>query len=152
MNLWEIHPAFVHFPLAFLLASTVVDIAALRSRRANWARVAEGLLVAGIISAVPVAAGGVLAYFTVPPHSEDADDRILLHAFFAVAAVVSYTTVLFLRWKKRRELVTRGQLVASLLGAVLLTFAGALGGYIVYHDGVGVVVHQSDTPLDELLD
>lgn len=151
MNPWEIHPAFVHFPLAFLMASTVLDIAARRKRRPDLARMATWLLVTGLICVVPVAAGGVLAYFTVPPHTDDANDRMLLHAFLAVTAALSYALVLVLRYKQKSDVATNGQVAASLVGAALLASAGALGGYLVYHDGVGVVAGRSDT-LEELDD
>lgn len=143
MNLWEIHPAFVHFPLAFLMGSTVLDIAARRMRRAHLVRVATWLLVAGLICVIPVASGGVLAYFTVPPHSQDANDRMLIHAFLAVTAALSYALVLVLRYKQKAEFATGSQIAASLVGAALLASAGALGGYLVYHDGVGVVAGRS---------
>lgn len=38
MNLWEIHPMLVHFPIAFLLAAAALDLPALRWPRESVAQ------------------------------------------------------------------------------------------------------------------
>lgn len=138
MNIWEFHPALLHFPLTFLLSSTVLEIVARRRRRADVALAAFCLLLAGVLTAIVVAFTGVVAYFTVPPHSEAANDRILLHAFAALSAASFYSFALFLRWRNRHRVASRFVVVLSVIGTVLLFVAGSLGGWLVYHDGVGV--------------
>jgi len=139
MNIWEIHPALVHFPLTLLLSSTVLELFALRRKRESIARCAVGMLVAGLAFVPVVASAGIIAYFTVPAHTDEANLRMIFHAFFAVAAALLYGVVLLLRWRRRMALARPGAAVLSVTAALLLTVTGALGGYLVYHDGVGVV-------------
>ncbi|HXS19262.1 MAG TPA: DUF2231 domain-containing protein [Polyangiaceae bacterium] len=148
MNIWEIHPALVHFPLTLLLASTVLEIVARRTGRESTARTALLSLGAGLIAAVVVAMAGAVAYFTVPPHSDEADGRILLHGLLALSAAALYAIAFLLRFKHRAMPSGNSGLVLSVSGALLLFAAGSLGGYLVYHDGVGVVPNEK-SPLDK---
>lgn len=148
MNIWEIHPALVHFPLTLLLASTVLEIVTLRNGRESTAHAAVVTLGAGLIAAVLVALAGVVAYFTVPPHSEEAHVRILLHGLFALSAATLYAIVFFVRYKRRTIKPQTSSLVLSVMGALLLFAAGSLGGYLVYHDAVGIKPNE-ESPLDK---
>jgi len=138
MTPWEIHPMLVHFPLALLLAATTLDVVSAWKRREDLARVGYGLLVTGILCALVAAAAGLLAYFTVRVFSEQARVRMLLHPFTAVGAVLLYAIEALLRRKRRHTVPRRGDVVLSIAAALLLGPAGALGGYLVYRDGVGV--------------
>ncbi len=138
MNIWEIHPAFVHFPIAFLFSSTVLEFVARRRRKEGLSRVAVGLLAAGVISAPIAALGGLVAFFTVPIPSDDAHVRMIVHGVLAVLATAVYALTLALRWKNRGEQASAGALSLSVLGALLLAATGAVGGYLVYQDGVGM--------------
>jgi len=143
MTWWEIHPALVHIPLTLLLAATVLDVVAFVRRRESLVRLAAAVLVAGIIAALVAASAGLLAYFTVPPHTERAHVRILLHAVTAAGAAVLYGVVLVLHARPRAQTRPRLRMGVSLAAAAVLTAAGALGGYLVYHDGVGVKTAHS---------
>lgn len=143
MNPWEIHPALVHLPIGLLLSSTVLDIAAVVRGRESLSRVAFGLLVAGVITALVAAAAGVLAFFTVPAHSAEAHRRIFIHLSLAVCSAVIFAIEILVRWKRRGELARPGHLAASIVAAAALFAAGSFGGQLVYHDGVGVTAVQS---------
>ena len=56
MEPWEYHPALVHFPIAFLIGAVLLDLYAWRRGEPAPARVATGLLLAG------VATGGRTSY------------------------------------------------------------------------------------------
>ena len=60
MNTWELHPAFVHFPIALLLSGVVLDLYGWRKKREDLSRVAYGLLVAGGIMGLLTAITGVM--------------------------------------------------------------------------------------------
>jgi uncharacterized membrane protein len=146
MNPWELHPALVHFPLAFLLSTTALDVAAYVQERKDPGRLATRLLlirlslwllVAGLLVALPTALAGVLAYLTVPSHSEEAQARIGVHALLNASSVILYTVLLIRRWNRPAERASRTDIGLSLAGALLLTAGGTLGGYLVYRDGVG---------------
>ncbi|MEO8182413.1 MAG: DUF2231 domain-containing protein [Deltaproteobacteria bacterium] len=138
MNPWEIHPALVHFPIALLLSATLVDVVAAWRKREGLAKVGLGLLVAGEVSALVAASAGVLAYFTVPTHTEEAHVRMLIHPALAASALVLYAIVAVRRRRNWAAIPGKGLVGLSLVAAASLVAAGALGGYLVFHDGVGV--------------
>jgi uncharacterized membrane protein len=138
MNPWEIHPALVHFPIALLLAATFLDIVAARRGNAGLAKVGLGLVVAGASSALVAAASGLLAYFTVPSHTEGAHIRMLIHPALAVTAVALYAIVGVRRRRNWLAIPGKGLIVLSVVAAAFLVAAGTLGGYLVFQDGVGV--------------
>jgi len=145
MSLWEIHPALVHFPLALLLAATALEIAAAVKRHDLLNRVAARVLAAGVIAALIAAVAGLLAYFTVPAHTEAAHTRILAHALCAASATVVYGVVLMLHSRPPSTVSNSRRLIASIVAATFLCAAGGLGGYVVYQDGVGVKKAQEGT-------
>jgi len=61
------HPLIVHFPIALLSISPIVDLAAFLTRRPSWHAVAYGLLVAGTLAA---AAAVISGNATAAPHRE----------------------------------------------------------------------------------
>jgi uncharacterized membrane protein len=139
MEPWEIHPALVHFPIALLLGAVAVDIYARARHSVGAGQVAAGLLIAGVLTGLVTGLAGLLAFYTVPSaHTEAAHDRVIWHLGLALASVVLFAGVAWLRWRGRRDLPSAGTLVAGLVAAVLLGVAGYLGGQIVYHGGMGI--------------
>lgn len=138
MKAWELHPALVHFPIALLLSATALEAAAVLRKRERLGPAAYALLLAGVLSALPAAAAGLIAYFTLPGHSEGAHRRMLIHPALAGGAVLLYAIVAALRRNRRAEVPRAGHLVISLLAAGLLIATATLGGHLVYRDGLGV--------------
>lgn len=138
MNTWELHPAVVHFAIAWLLAATALDVMAASRQRQDLARFGLGLLLAGEVAAVVAAAAGLLAYFTVPTHTEQAHVRMLIHPLVAGSAAMLFGIIALLRWKRRDAVPSRVLAGASLVAAGLLIAGATLGGQLVFHDGVGV--------------
>jgi len=144
MNPWELHPALVHMPIALLLSATFLDVVAVWRRRDQAAKVAMGLLVAGELTAIVAAGAGILAYFTIPAHTAEAHLHLLIHPTLAVSSVLLYAIVAFRRRKTPGTIPGGGLVVVSLVAASLLIAAGALGGRLVFHDGVGVAPQSRD--------
>ncbi len=138
MHPWELHPALIHFPIAFLLGGLLVDLAGRIRPREGLTRAASGLLVAGVISGIAAAAAGVVSYFTVPAHTEAAHEQMDTHMTLAGAALVLFALVAIARWRRRREPASTLALSGGLLGCALLIGAAVLGGKIVYQGGAGV--------------
>ena len=61
------HPLIVHFPIALLTFSLIVDLAALLAKRPAWHPVAYALLVAGTVAATAAVISGNAA--AAPPPS-----------------------------------------------------------------------------------
>ena len=139
MEPWEIHPSLVHFPIALLIAGLCTDLYARARRSLSAGHVATGLYVAGVVAGLVTGLAGVLAFYTVPSaHTEQAHDQVLWHLGLALAAVVLFAVVAWVRWRGWGELPSVGALVVSVVAVGLLTAAGYLGGHIVYHGAMGV--------------
>jgi uncharacterized membrane protein len=136
---WELHPALVHFPIAFLIGGVLLDLYAWRRGDPASARVATGLLLAGVATGALAAAAGVLAFFTGPAsHTEESGQLIWWHIGAAVTQFVMFAIVALLRWRLQPAPLPAWTRVVGLIAAVVLVFAGYEGGYIVYHGGSGV--------------
>ncbi len=136
MHAWEIHPAVVHFPIAFLLGGVVLD---LFGRRSEYAvTMATYLLIAGLATGVIAAAAGVLAYYTVPGnHTKLAHQRIYWHIGVIVAAVALFSVVCFVRWQ--HPSVVSPAIRGLGIAAVAIMLVGAyIGGKLVYQGGLGI--------------
>lgn len=96
MHAWEIHPAVVHFPIAFLVGGVVLDLFGRHSESA--VATATYLLLAGLATGAVAAATGVVSYYTVPSnHTEQAHQRIFWHIGAMVTAVILFAVVCFVR-------------------------------------------------------
>src|SRR5215475_5049206 len=138
MRPWEIHPALIHFPIAFLIGAVVVELLARVRRSESMARVGAGLLVAGVGSGILAAAAGAVAYLTVPAHTEAAHTQMTLHLALAAGALVVFALVAVARWRRRTRPASAPALLAGVAASGLLVAAALLGGRIVYQGGAGV--------------
>ena len=125
---------FVHFPLALLPASLICDIVNLAGR-GDFRPVADGLLVAGVIAAIPAALAGMWDFITHgasrPPRRRVAIAHFGANALALVAFLLS--------WIVRAASDLYGvAVVISAIGTMLLAIGGYLGGRLVYAYGVGV--------------
>ncbi len=138
MNLWEIHPLLVHFPIAFLLGGAVLDLVTLGYRRETLSRSAAGLLLAGVCFGWVAAAAGLLAFFTVPAHTEEAHGKMVWHLGLAIASLVLFTWVAIVRWRYRALPPKLLHAMIAVCASVLLVLTGYLGADLVFHGGAGV--------------
>src|SRR5438552_15007653 len=76
---WEVHPALNHLPIAFLFGAVALDLYAWWRGRPVLGPVVTGLLIAGMITGVITALTGLLAFFTVPGHTEEAHELMYWH-------------------------------------------------------------------------
>lgn len=135
---WEIHPALAHFPIAFLLGGVALDLYSWLRRRPDLAKVATGMLVVGVLSGILAGFAGVLAFFTVPGHTDEAHRLMFWHMGIQAAALVLFAWPAWKRWRKRELPPTIVSRLLICVAAVLLLVGSAIGGYIVYHGGAGI--------------
>jgi uncharacterized membrane protein len=134
---WEIHPATVHFPIAFLIGGVLLDLWAMRRPGSGLARIATGLLVTGVITGLFVGLAGLLAFFTLPEsHTEASHNAMYWHLGIQVVALLLFAGVCWARWGAAVPGI--GARVVGWVATVLLVVGSAFGGWIVYHGGAGI--------------
>ncbi len=151
----NIHPIFVHFPIAFLTIYAICELFSIRSLKNNqtWEALKMFLLVVGFLGAVSAVSTGEMAEEFV---KRTVDSRMLIetHAFFAVFSewifgILAFSYIFsFLETKGKLQKffdlkiykiisflskkIMRMRVFLSVLGLVVITITGALGGAIVY--------------------
>ncbi len=158
MNFTHLHPATVHFPIAFLLLASALTLLHLFRRPAlNLKPTIWMLLVLGWIGGGVAVLTGLLAQAYLPPQ---APYRAVLnfHIWSGLATLVLYGFWLYRGWtyrsaRARRQRMRSGVSTEDLLddaaarwwlallaiaGALLIAATGWFGGRLVYEFGVNV--------------
>ncbi|MCI0464156.1 MAG: hypothetical protein L0Z62_45055 [Gemmataceae bacterium] len=135
---WEFHPALNHLPIAFLLGGVALDLYAWWRERPTLAQVSTGLLIAGVLTGLLTALAGLLAFFTVPAHTEEAHRLMYWHLGIQAAALLLFAWPAWERWRTWAAPPALVGRFVTCLAAVLLLIGSGIGGYIVYHGGAGI--------------
>lgn len=138
MKPWELHSALVHFPIAFLLGAIVLDFYAWVRARNELKRVVYGLLIAGVVSGVVAALAGILAYITIPNHTQSAHDMMSRHIWLQVTAVALFAANALIRWRNNSGEVQTAARVIGMIAASVLIWGSSIGGEMVYRGGTGI--------------
>lgn len=150
---YNIHPLFVHFPIAFLLLYSLIRILPFERLvpSLSWRHIQQVLLLAGVLGAFLSNTTGELAEHLVRPE----EALVEMHAFFALASTWIYGLLLggeilftlnpYLSKKfplgglatlliKIENLLTNRTLtlVLAIVGVVAISLTGLLGGVMVY--------------------
>ncbi len=136
----NLHPVFVHAPLALLPLALVFQVVALWRKTGEWQRLAFSLLWLGTLGAIAAAASGLQAEeeVTVPTAAFDVialhETLMLISAGLAVALSL-FALVLRRRWGHPWPVVL---LLGLLVLNGLLAVGADRGGQLVYQFGVSV--------------
>jgi len=146
-----VHPMIIPFPLALWTTSFVADLLFYFTRQPTLVFISKFLLAAGCIGAVAAAVPGIIDW-TAIKHS--GVKRIAnWHARLNVIALLIFAASLYLRMKSGgASLVSYGLKIPflfSLVGVILISISGWLGGKLSFEYGVGVKP-QHDSPEDEI--
>ncbi len=157
----NIHPAFVHFPIALLIVYAVLECIRPRyvMQRRSWHDIKAAFVIIGTLSAFAALSTGEMAeelvdrskHQLVEIHSLFASISTWIFAVLAVAYLISLLTehlpVLGAQsWWKTFSVAGRFverwyiAMTLALLGIICLTITGALGGALVYGPDVDPVV------------
>ena len=141
-----IHPMLVAFPIGLWVTSLALDIWFYFERNPTWLYASKFMIAAGCVGAIAAAVAGIIDWTGLK------DRRVVKianwHARLNVAALIVFTLDLYFRTKSGSAYVGHRLTIPfllSLLGVILISISGWLGGEIVYKHGVGVEV-QRDTP------
>ena len=133
-----IHPILVTIPIGAWVASLVFDIVAKNSDDpATFAQGAFWLLVIGIAGAALAAVFGVLDLTTIPPKTA-AYRTGVTHMALNFIALVIFAIDVSVRQSNGRDDVSNLALALTILGLLVLSASGFLGGTLSYTHGVRV--------------
>ncbi len=132
-----LHPSIVHFPIALLIASVVLDALGVGFRRASLTQAGFYTLIGGSLGATAAVLSGPEA------QAKDAAALTILHRheLFAACAVFLCLIMVGMRLGNVEGLYGTGAVGYLAAGAALiacLALTGYFGGQLVYDHGVGV--------------
>ena len=135
--LGRLHPVFVHFPIALLLAALVAELVRRRRVEIHDGPSEAGFfcLVLGTAGALVAAASGWLFAEHDPPGMSE---LLLRHRWSGTGAAVAALVTCFSAWRWRRTAnaeLARPTRVGLALTALLVALSGHLGGTLVYGEG-----------------
>lgn len=148
----NIHPLFVHFPIAFFTAFFVIDCLGALSKKTQWRYVAGWLLHLGTIAAIFTVIAGLFAAESVE-HGEDVHEIMERHEHIGIAVL---SLALFLSaWRlKQWGINSKGSntlfLAFSGFLCLLISLGADLGGLMVYQYGVSVKTSAISQGLPEV--
>jgi nitrite reductase/ring-hydroxylating ferredoxin subunit/uncharacterized membrane protein len=132
-----LHPMLVAFPLALWIVSIIFDLLGLALH--NPALWAAGFyaIVAGIVGGALAAVPGIIDWLSVVPPQSSAKKRGFIHG-----SVNSVVLILFIVEAVRRGAAATVpdaiSVILSIVGIILLSYSGWLGGTLVYRNQIGV--------------
>lgn len=137
-----LHPMLVVFPIAFLIATPLADLALWWSGDVFWGRVAFWLVAVGVGGGIAAAAAGLLEFLLVRRVRE----RLAgwTHLLAAVMALSLGAANLRLRWDDPVEAALPWGLFLSTLTAMMVALAGWLGGTLTFGHGIGTYPHPHE--------
>lgn len=149
---YNIHPIFVHFPIAFLFLYSILKVLPTKKLfpKVHWEHIEKILLLAGVLGAFAASSTGEIAeHLTNPPH-----DIFKLHEEFAEASIAFYSIALVLEFltfikpllqkikvKALHQIIALieklfvNRFVIALLavaGLICISITGMLGGILVH--------------------
>lgn len=140
-----IHPMLIPFPLALWATSFAVDVLFYFLRHPTLLVIAKFMIAAGCLGAIAAAIFGIIDWLSIK-HG-DVKKVANWHARLNIAALVVFAISLFLRMGSYSDLVGRRLTIPfllSLVGVILITISGWLGGELVFRYGVGQTEHREN--------
>ena len=135
----NIHPLFVHFPIALFSAFLIAEFVGVVFRKEDFRCAASFTLYLGTIAALFTVAAGYYAAATVE-HPEVVHPIMERHEHLGVTVLVLAIILSVWRIRSQRRFSPRGQFLHILLAFILcvvIAFGADLGGLMVYRYGVG---------------
>src|SRR2546423_5933751 len=135
-----IHPMLIPFPIALWFFSLIADLVYLWRGNLIWRDwIAFYALLAGIIGAAAAAVFGIIDWLSI----KDRETKRVAdwHARLNVIALLVFIASFYLRTTNGLRLLGGSYsipLVLSVLGVILITISGYLGGELVFRYGVAV--------------
>ncbi len=137
-----LHPILVAFPIAFFIGALLFDCLALIVNEKNFHTTALELEIAGIVFALLAAVPGIIDFiYTVPPDSS-AKKRGAKHGVINIINVIIFTIAFFYRQRSGASIYV--VIGLEVIGVILLSIAGWMGGTLVHRNQIGVDVRYAN--------
>jgi uncharacterized membrane protein/nitrite reductase/ring-hydroxylating ferredoxin subunit len=136
-----IHPILVAFPIAFLVGGFLAEAAGYLLDNGDLQTVAGYLIISGIVAGLLAAVPGIMDFaYTIPPESS-AKKRGVQHGILNVTVLIVFACA----WTMREGDDVNYLLVLGLelVGVILLTMSGWLGGTLVYRNQIGIDIRYA---------
>ena len=145
-----IHPMLIPFPFALWTFSLIADaIYYFGNHNYVWQTVAFYTLAGGIAGGVLAAVPGIIDYFSIK--DKKVSNIAAWHARINVLALLLFAGSFYLRTDRGARIVDGSltiPVLLSLLGVILISVSGWLGGEMVYKHHVGVEEGREATTQD----
>lgn len=135
MQLQEVHPALVHFPIALLPLAIGADALGKLGRNQELSTIGKWGIAAAAGSGLVAGIFGLIAQQEVNVEGQ-AKDMLITHRDLNLGAVGMMIGMAVRRARRKKPTLAYLATGAALIGAV--TYSAYLGGHMVYADGVGV--------------
>src|SRR5688572_6149975 len=136
-----LHPILVSFPIAFFIGTLLFDALGLVYSRNDFHVTARYLNIAGIGFALLAAVPGIVDYIFVVPPKSSAKKRGAKHGLINITTVIIFSVALALR---QQEGVSFTIIIGlDIVGVILLSVAGWLGGTLVFRNQIGVDIRYA---------
>ena len=133
-----VHPMLIPFPIALWATSFAVDVLFYFVRHPTLLVISKFMIAAGCIGALAAAIPGFIDWLAIK--NGEVKKVANWHARLNVAALVVFAVSYFLRTANYSELVGRRLTIPFLLsvvGVILISMSGWLGGELVFRYGIG---------------
>lgn len=144
----NLHPLFVHFPVALLTTSLFFFAVAIFFRNATWETAARFTLYTGTAGALVAVLSGLVAFNTVP-HMENVHEIMLAHQRGGYIILAGSVALTLWRLLSKNFLPSKSRwffLVGMMILNFILAASGDLGAQMVFLHGVGVKTSESTAP------
>lgn len=130
----NIHPAFVHFPIALLVLYTIIELLPLARLwpAVQWNPIRKFLLYVGTVSIFPTIATGLMAARIVGESELVEMHERAAFSVLGIFVLASLSSLFYPRWYLQKPLAA--------LGLVGLFVVGSLGAAVVYGYDVDPIV------------
>jgi len=133
-----IHPMLIPFPLALWATSFAVDVLFYFLRHPTLLIISKFMIAAGCLGAIAAAIPGIIDWLAIK--NGEVKRVANWHARLNIAALVVFAISFFLRLGSYSEFVGRKLTIPfllSLVGVILISISGWLGGELAFRYGVG---------------